>query len=86
MRNELYPRRQARYIIGDELAKVLASGVRIERDSTFGVSVPELEATSQHLLKEDLDEVEDTMQAEVSLPKKESGVQTLPVSSLPPLF
>ena len=35
MRRNLYPNRQARYVVGEELKQLLRSGTKVERNSLF---------------------------------------------------
>src|ERR1700753_1490036 len=47
MRNTFYPRRQARYIVGDELKELKQSGTKYERDHGFGVEIVEDQKAKQ---------------------------------------
>ena len=42
MRQYLYPLRQARYVVGDELKELKQRGASVQRDSTFQNSVKKL--------------------------------------------
>jgi hypothetical protein len=55
MRNDFYPRKMAEYITKEQLKKLGMEHVQLERDSTFGLALPEAQNTSELLLDEEHD-------------------------------